>query len=56
MLGIVLDAAGIPIASEMWPGNTADVTMLDLVVGRLEKHFGTGEVCVVADVGMVSKK
>ena len=56
VLGIVLDAAGIPIASEMWPGNTADVTTLDLVAGRLGKHFGIGEVCVVADAGMISKK
>ena len=56
VLGIVLDAAGMPIASEMWPGNTADVTTLDLVAGRLEKHFGIGEVCVVADAGMISKK
>ena len=56
VLGIVLDAAGIPIASEMWPGNTADVTTLDLVAGRLEKHFGIGSVCVVADAGMISRK
>ena len=56
VLGIVLDAAGIPIASERWPGSTADVTTLDLVAGRLEKHFGIGKVCVVADAGMISKK
>ena len=56
VLGIVFDAAGIPMTSEMWPGDTAEVTTLDLVTGRLEKHFGIGKVCVVASAGMISKK
>ena len=55
VLGMVTDGDGVPIASEMRPGNTADVTTLDLVAGRLQKHFGVDSVCVVADAGMISK-
>ena len=28
ILGVVIDAQGRPICSEMWPGNTADVSVL----------------------------
>ena len=28
IVGVVIDAAGRPVCSEMWPGNTADVTVL----------------------------
>ncbi|MCP4309581.1 MAG: transposase, partial [bacterium] len=43
-----------PIRSEMWPGNTADVTTLVAVVERLRRRFRIGRVCVVADRGMIS--
>ena len=29
VLGMVIDGDGIPVCSEMWPGNTTDVTTLD---------------------------
>ena len=28
ILGLVVDGSGSPICTEMWPGNTADVTTL----------------------------
>ena len=31
VLGMVIDGDGIPVCSEMWPGNTTDVTTLDQV-------------------------
>ena len=43
-----------PIASFLWPGNTADVTTLLPVVERLRSRFGIGRACVVADRGMIS--
>ena len=43
-----------PIASFLWPGNTADVTTLLPVVERLRSRFGVGRACVVADRGMIS--
>ena len=56
VLGMVIDGDAIPVCSEMWPGNTTDVTTLDLVAGRLQRRFGVRRVCVVADAGMISKK
>lgn len=54
ILGLVVDGEGRPICTEMWPGNTADVTTLLPVVDRLRSRFGVGRVCVVADRGMIS--
>ena len=54
VLGIVLDEQDRPIASFLWPGNTADVTTLLPVVERLRSRFGVERACVVADRGMIS--
>jgi hypothetical protein len=54
ILGLVVDGEGRPICTEMWPGNTADVTTLLSVVDRLRDRFGVDRVCVVADRGMIS--
>ncbi len=54
ILGLVVDGSGSPICTEMWPGNTADVTTLLPVIDRLRERFSIGRVCVVADRGMIS--
>jgi hypothetical protein len=54
VLGIVLDERDRPIASFLWPGNTADVTALLPVVERLRSRFGVERACIVADRGMIS--
>jgi hypothetical protein len=54
IVGVVIDAAGRPVCSEMWPGNTADVSVLVPVIDRLRRRFAIGRVCVVADRGMIS--
>jgi len=54
ILAVVVDQAGRPVCSEMWPGDTADVTTLIPVVDRLRGRFAIGRVCVVADRGMIS--
>src|SRR3954470_23948980 len=54
IVGVVIDAEGRPVCSEMWPGNTADVSVLVPVIDRLRSRFSIGRVCVVADRGMVS--
>jgi hypothetical protein len=54
ILGVVVDAEGRPVCSEMWPGNTADVSVLLPVIDRLRGRFAIGRVCVVADRGMIS--
>ena len=54
ILSLVVDGDGRPICTEMWPGNTADVTTLLPVVDRLQRRFSIDRVCVVADRGMIS--
>jgi hypothetical protein len=54
IVGVILDQHGRPVCSEMWPGNTADVTSLIPVIDRLRRRFAIGRVCVVADRGLIS--
>jgi hypothetical protein len=56
ILGVVIDQQGRPVCSEIWPGDTADVTTLIPVIDRLRARFGIGQVCVVADRGMISQE
>jgi transposase len=56
VVGMVLDDEGRPICTELWPGNTTDVTTLIPIVDRLKQTFHVDEVCVVADRGMISTK
>jgi hypothetical protein len=54
ILAVLIDGDGRPVCSEMWPGNTADVTALVPVIDRLRRRFTIGRVCIVADRGMIS--
>ena len=54
ILAVLIDGEGRPVCSEMWPGNTADVTTLIPVIDRLRERFTIGRICVVADRGMIS--
>jgi len=54
ILAVLIDGDGRPVCSEMWPGNTADVTTLIPVIERLRRRFAIARVCVVADRGMIS--
>jgi hypothetical protein len=54
ILAVLVDGDGRPVCSEMWPGNTADVTTLIPVIDRLRQRFAIGRICVVADRGMIS--
>ena len=56
VVGMVLDNAGRPVCSELWPGNTTDVTTLLPIVERLRARFHIGTVCIVSDRGMISKE
>jgi hypothetical protein len=55
VLAVVIDAHGRPICSELWPGNTTDVTTLLPVIDRLRQRFLIARIGVVADRGMVSE-
>ena len=54
IVGVVLDREGNPVCSEMWPGNTADVTSLLPVIQRIRSRFPIDKLCIVADRGMIS--
>ncbi|MDZ4186399.1 MAG: IS1634 family transposase [Desulfuromonadales bacterium] len=54
VVGVILDDHGQPVCSEMWPGNTTDVTTLVPVIKRLQSRFAIGRICIVSDRGMIS--
>jgi hypothetical protein len=54
ILAVVIDGEGRPVCSEIWPGNTADVGGLVPVIERFRRRFSIGQVCIVADRGMIS--
>src|ERR1700752_1529418 len=54
ILAVLIDGDGRPVCSEIWPGNTADVTTLIPVIERLRRRFAIARVCVVADRGLIS--
>ena len=56
ILAVLLDGDGRPGCTEMWPGNTADVSSLIPAVERLRKRFSVSRVCVVADRGMICEE
>jgi transposase len=50
ILAVLIDGDGHPVCSEMWPGNTADVTTLIPVIERLRRRFDIARV----DRGMIT--
>ena len=54
VLAVVIDSNGRPICSDLWPGNTTDVTTLLPVIERLKTRFLIARIGVVADRGMIS--
>jgi transposase len=56
VVGVVLDADGTPVCSEVWPGDTTDVKTLIPFVDRLKQTFHVERVCIVADLGMISQE
>jgi hypothetical protein len=52
---VAVNAAGWPIAWEIFPGNTADQKALGQVVAVLRERFRIRRVTVVADRGMISR-
>ncbi len=56
VVGAVLDGDGEPVCCELWPGNVTNVRTLIPVVDRLRKRFAIGQVCIVADRGMISRE
>lgn len=56
VVGVVTDGEGRPIACPTWPGNTADAATIGPVATSLRDRFGVGDVCIVADRGMMGER
>ena len=55
VLCVVVDAAGWPVAWEVFPGNTADQPAFRRTIDILRERLGIRRAVVVADRGMISK-
>src|SRR6266545_3973902 len=53
--GLLATNQGIPIAVEVFKGNTGDPATLSSQVTRLKERFSLSHVCVVGDRGMLTK-
>ena len=52
--GLFCSTAGIPVAVEVFEGNTADPKTLAIQIGKLKEKFGLTRVCLVGDRGMLT--
>lgn len=52
--GVLADAAGRPLAVDVYPGNTADPTTVPDQVAKLQDRFGLQRVVLVGDRGMLT--
>lgn len=53
-MGLAMDADGIPLHYELFPGNKLDKETFRSVIGEVRKNYGTGRVVVVADMGIIT--
>lgn len=54
IVGALMTSEGIPIAHQVFPGNTADVNAFITALDDLKNRFSIGKVIIAADRGMVS--
>ncbi|MDR3662972.1 MAG: IS1634 family transposase [Mycobacterium sp.] len=52
--GLLCTTAGVPVAVEVFEGNTADPKTLTTQIDKLKKRFGLTRVCLVGDRGMLT--
>ena len=53
-MGLAMDADGIPIHYELFPGNKLDKETFRSVIGKVRKNYDTGRIIVVADMGVIT--
>lgn len=56
LVGILMTRDGIPVAHQIFPGNTADVDTFRVALADLKTRFKIRRVILVGDRGMVSRK
>ena len=55
VIGLVCDEQGVPLALEVWPGNTADRSTVGQRVRTLKEQFGIEKAVFVGDGGLYSE-
>lgn len=56
VVGVLMTSSGIPIAHEVFQGNTADVTSFATIIKTVKEKYKLEKVVLVADRGMVSEE
>ena len=55
-MGLFIDAKGIPITYELFPGNTHDLSTMRPILEKIKRQFNLGKLTIVADKGNNSGK
>jgi len=55
VIGLVCTGEGLPLAVEVWPGNTTDKTTVTERIKVLQKQFGITKAVFVGDAGMYTE-
>jgi len=53
-MGLAMDADGLPIHFETFPGNMLDKQTFRSVIGEVRRKYSTGRIVVVADMGIIT--
>ena len=53
-MGLAMDADGIPLRYDLFPGNTVDKETFRPVIGEVRRNYDTGRIIVVADMGIIT--
>ncbi len=53
-MGLAMDADGIPLHYELFPGNKLDKETFRSIIGEVRKNYDTGRIVVVADMGIIT--
>jgi transposase len=55
-MGLFMDNSGLPMAYQLFPGNSNDCTTLLPLIKKIRKEYGIGKAVVVSDKGMNTQK
>ncbi len=53
-MGLAMDADGVPINYELFPGNKLDKKTFRSVIGEVRKNYSDSRIIVVADMGIIT--
>lgn len=56
IVGVLMTSSGVPIAHEVFPGNTADVKSFATIIKTVKEKYKLEKVVLVADRGMISEE